>query len=93
MVNVGNLPLHVKSVSIGGWKWYGSRACGYHLTFADELPISSGYGFTVNNCSEFTLQPQESINLSISYHPDFSTSLERRELSLFTSQVRLRPKQ
>eukprot|EP01097_Dermamoeba_algensis_P006934 TRINITY_DN4329_c0_g4_i2.p1 TRINITY_DN4329_c0_g4~~TRINITY_DN4329_c0_g4_i2.p1 ORF type:complete len:461 (+),score=180.83 TRINITY_DN4329_c0_g4_i2:583-1965(+) len=44
-----------------------------------------GYGFKVKNCTSFSLLPGAATNISISFRPDFTASLVRRELWVMTS--------
>lgn len=44
------------------------------------------YGFRVSPCGPFTLQPNEEILISITFSPDFSSSIVKRSLIVSTSQ-------
>eukprot|EP01114_Cavostelium_apophysatum_P017710 TRINITY_DN5326_c0_g1_i2.p1 TRINITY_DN5326_c0_g1~~TRINITY_DN5326_c0_g1_i2.p1 ORF type:complete len:1169 (-),score=327.97 TRINITY_DN5326_c0_g1_i2:32-3538(-) len=50
----------------------------------DDFPCE-GFGFRVQNCDEFDLKPSESRNISISFRPDFSSSLILHELRITTA--------
>eukprot|EP00656_Telonema_subtile_P051304 TRINITY_DN6866_c0_g1_i4.p1 TRINITY_DN6866_c0_g1~~TRINITY_DN6866_c0_g1_i4.p1 ORF type:complete len:1313 (+),score=349.16 TRINITY_DN6866_c0_g1_i4:205-4143(+) len=43
------------------------------------------YGFEIFNCSSFTLQPDESTSIVLSFQPDYSASVIRRELFVTTT--------
>eukprot|EP01087_Luapelamoeba_hula_P000070 TRINITY_DN1003_c0_g1_i1.p1 TRINITY_DN1003_c0_g1~~TRINITY_DN1003_c0_g1_i1.p1 ORF type:complete len:1504 (+),score=275.36 TRINITY_DN1003_c0_g1_i1:1230-5741(+) len=46
-----------------------------------------GYGFDVENCNSFdSLEAGESAKVSISFRPDFSSSVVKRDLLVYTSQ-------
>ncbi|EFA75514.1 hypothetical protein PPL_11018 [Heterostelium album PN500] len=70
LMNKGNMPIDIKDVYLSG-----------------DLKCS-GFGFSIANCKELrgVLSPGESIQFSVSYEPDFSTSLIKRELTFRTNQ-------
>ncbi len=74
-----------------------ARNSGNLPLFIQEFSIDGGgcqnFGFRLHNCGKFSLKPGEHTSFTVSYRPDFSSSLIKRQLvvtsSLGTTQVPL----
>jgi hypothetical protein len=74
-----------------------ARNSGNLPLFIQEFSIDGGgcqkFGFRLHNCGKFSLKPGEHTTFTVSYRPDFSSSLIRHQLvvssSLGTSQIPL----
>ncbi|CAN4093631.1 unnamed protein product [Withania somnifera] len=54
-----------------------------HAKNMGDFPLECGTdGFVINGCKGFSLEPEESIKLVISYHADFSVATIQRDLEL-----------